>query len=67
MDIKNIIKPKHQTATGSATDFIVGRFYSVEAKGNSTQLLELKALAAKPMFQPLQISTKSNRRILGTI
>jgi hypothetical protein len=30
MDTKNIIKPKHQTATGSATDFIVGSFYSVE-------------------------------------
>jgi hypothetical protein len=51
-------------ATRLATNFKVGRFYSVEkilqaklrralAKGNSTQLLELKALVAKPMSQPL--------------
>jgi hypothetical protein len=30
MDIKNRIKPNHQTVIGPVIDFKVGRFYSVE-------------------------------------
>jgi nucleoid DNA-binding protein len=65
-------------AAGLNTDFIIGRFYSVEevlqaelrqalAKGSSTELMELKALEVKLMSQPLQISMKSIRRIFRTI
>jgi hypothetical protein len=78
IDIKNIIKPKYQRATGPATNFKIGRLYSIEevfqtkfrralAKGSFTQLSELKALAAKPISQPLQISMKSIRKFFGTI
>jgi hypothetical protein len=64
--------------TRLTTDFKAGRFYSVEevfqgelwqtlTKGSSTQLLGLKALAAKSMSQPLQISIKSIRSFFGSI
>jgi hypothetical protein len=51
-------------------DFLVSSFYSIEevlqaelrralAEGNSIELLELKALAAKPISQILQINSEN--------
>jgi hypothetical protein len=62
-------------ATGPVTDFKVGSLYSVEevlqaelrralAKGSFTQLSELKAFAAKLIFQPLQFYIKLVRKYL---
>jgi hypothetical protein len=62
-------------ATGPATDFTVGSKYSIEevlqaelrralTRGSFTQLSELKALAARPIFQPLRIYTNSVRKYL---